>query len=144
MHSHDWRQTVLTERAGALARRATRARPLHIHFMGGAAMTKKRQSLTELIEEAVEKGARTVEEIHKSIADLPLKLMEESEFLRKPAREVRRLQDRTIGAIYDVIRDANRRIAKLASDLPDRQRRGTARRATGGGVGGMAPLCPLG
>ena len=92
-------------------------------------MTKERQSLTGLIEEAVEKGARTVEEIHKSIADVPLKLMEESEFLRKPAREVRRLQDRTIGAIYDVIREANRRIAKLASDLPDRQRRGTARRA---------------
>jgi hypothetical protein len=92
-------------------------------------MTKERQSLTELIEGAVEKGAMTVEEIHKSIADLPLKLMEESELLRKPAREVRRLQDRTIGAIYDVIRDANRRIAKLVSDLPGRQRRGTARRA---------------
>jgi len=86
-------------------------------------MTKERQSLTELIEEAVDKGTTTVEEIHKSIAALPLTLMEESELLRKPAREVRRLQDRAIGVIYEVVRDANRRVAKLVSDLLNRQTR---------------------
>jgi hypothetical protein len=84
-------------------------------------MTKHRQSLAELVEETVDKSATTIEEIHKSIADLPLKLLEESELLRKPAREVRRLQDRAIGAIYDVVRDANRRVAKLVSDLIERQ-----------------------
>ena len=41
-------------------------------------MTKHRQSLTELVEETVDKGATAVEEIHKSFADLPLKLLEES------------------------------------------------------------------
>ena len=86
-------------------------------------MTKPRQSLTALIEDAVDKGATTIEEIHKSIADLPLKLLEETELLRKPAREVRRVQDRTIGAIYDVVRGANRRVARLVSDLIDRQTR---------------------
>ncbi len=84
-------------------------------------MTKQRQSLAELVEEAVDKGATTVEEIHKSIADLPLKLLEESELLRKPVREVRRLQGRTIGAIYDVVRNTNRRVAKLVSDLVERR-----------------------
>ena len=80
-------------------------------------MTKKRQSLTELIEETVDKGATTAEGIHKSIADFPLKLMEGSEVLRKPAKDVRRLQDQTIGAFYDLVRDTNRRVARLASDL---------------------------
>ena len=80
-------------------------------------MTRKRQSLTEVIEEAVDKGATTVEEIHRSIADLPLKLLEENERLREPAREVRRLQDRAIGALYDLVRDINRRVARLVSDL---------------------------
>ena len=80
-------------------------------------MTRKRQSLTEVIEEAVDKGATTVEQIHKSIADLPLKLLEESERLGKPAKEVRRLQDRAIGALYDLVRDINRRVARLVSDL---------------------------
>ena len=84
-------------------------------------MTKQRQSLTELIEETVDKGATAIEEVHKSFADLPLKLLEESAFLRKPAREVRRLQDRTIGAIYDVVRNTNRRVAKLVTDLIERR-----------------------
>jgi len=84
-------------------------------------MTKHRQSLTELVEETVDKGATAIEEIHKSFADLPLKLLEESELLRKPAREVRRLQDGTIGAIYDVVRDTNRRVAKLVSALVERR-----------------------
>jgi hypothetical protein len=89
-------------------------------------MAKESHSVTELIEDAVDQGATTIEEIHKSIADLPLKLLEESDVLRKPAREVRRVQDRTIGAIYDVVRDANRRVAKLVSGLIDRQTKGGA------------------
>ena len=80
-------------------------------------MTKKRQSLTEVIEVAVDKGATTAEQIHKSIADFPLKLMEESELLREPAKGVRRLQDQTIGALYDLVRDTNRRVAGFTSDL---------------------------
>lgn len=87
-------------------------------------MTKQRQSLTEMIEDAVTRGATTVEEIHKSIADLPLKLLEETEFFRKPAREVRHAQDRALSAIYDVVRDTSHRVAKLVSDLIDRQSRG--------------------
>jgi hypothetical protein len=89
-------------------------------------MTKKRQSLTDLIEKAVDKGATTAEEIHKSIAEFPLKLMEGSELLRKPAKGVRRLQDETIGAFYDLVRDTNRRVARLTSDLL----RGGSRRPT--------------
>ena len=80
-------------------------------------MTKKRQFLTEVIEEAVDKGATTVEEIHKSIADFPLRLMEENELLKKPAQELRRLQDRTIGALYALVRETNRRVARLLTDL---------------------------
>jgi predicted RNase H-related nuclease YkuK (DUF458 family) len=87
-------------------------------------MTKQRQSLTELVEDAVTRGATTVEEIHKSIADLPLKLLEETELFRKAAREVRHAQDRAIGAIYDLVRDTNHRVAKLVSELIDRQSRG--------------------
>lgn len=123
MVSHGWCRSVRIERADATRRRAARGTALaRSTSKGGAAMTKERQSLPELIEEVVAQSATTVEEIHKSIADLPLKLMEESELLRKPAREVRRLQDKVIGAIYDVVRDTNRRIAKLVSDLLERQR----------------------
>ena len=73
--------------------------------------------VADLIQEAVDKGATTVEEVHKAIADLPLKILEEVEFLKKPAKEVRRVQDRSIGAVYDLIRGINDQVGKLASEL---------------------------
>ena len=75
------------------------------------------ETLTSWIQEAVDRGATTVEEIHKAIADLPLEVMERNGLFEEAAAEARKLQDRSIGAVYDVIRDVNDRIAELASDL---------------------------
>jgi hypothetical protein len=74
-------------------------------------------ALAKLIQDAIDKGARTIEEIHKSIADLPLSMFEGSQLLREPAKKMVRVQDHTIGAIYDLIRDINRRVGTLASEL---------------------------
>ena len=71
----------------------------------------------KFIQDAIAKGATTVEGVHKSIADLPLKMLGESDLLRGPAREVKRVQDHTIGAIYDLIRDINKGVETLASEL---------------------------
>ena len=77
--------------------------------------TKK--TLTRLVQDQIDKGATTVEEIHKAIADLPLKILEESDLLKGPAKEVRRVQDHTIGAIYELIRDINHKVGTFASEL---------------------------
>ena len=77
----------------------------------------ERKTLVKFIQDAIDKGATTVEDIHKTIADLPLKILEESEVLRGPAKEVKRVQDHTIGAIYDLIRGINERVGTLASEL---------------------------
>jgi hypothetical protein len=79
--------------------------------------TEKRKALASFIQDAIDKGATTVEEIHKAIADMPLKMLEESELLKGPAKEVRRAQDHTIGVIYDVIRGINQQVGTLASEL---------------------------
>jgi len=84
------------------------------------------KTLTKLIQDAVDKGATTVEEIHKSIAALPLRILEESDLLRGPVKEVRRVQDQTIGAIYDLIRDINEKVATVASDVLAEARKRTA------------------
>jgi hypothetical protein len=76
-----------------------------------------KKTLTRLLQDEIDKGATTVEEIHKAIADLPLKILEESDLLKGPAREVRRVQDRTIGAIYELIRDINHKVWTFASEL---------------------------
>jgi len=80
-------------------------------------MSAERKAVARLIQDAIDKGATTVEEIHKSIADLPLKMLEDSELLRGPAKKVRRVQDHAIGAIYDVIRKVNEEVGTLAGDL---------------------------
>lgn len=75
------------------------------------------KALTELIEDAVNKGANTVEQIHREIADLPLGVLERLGLFERTTSDVRRVQDASIGAVYDVIRDVNTLVTKLAGDL---------------------------
>ena len=100
--------------------------------MANEGSSEKRKALASFIQDAIDKGATTVEEIHKSIADLPLKMLEESELLKRPAKEMRRVQDQTIGAIYDVIRGINQEVGTLASELlhAAAKRRGTRAEAS--------------
>jgi len=84
--------------------------------------TNQAKRVADLIHEAVDKGATTVEEIHKSIADLPLKMLEGIEVLKKPVKEVRRVQDRSIAAVYNLIREINEQIRKRAAEILNRRR----------------------
>jgi hypothetical protein len=93
---------------------------------------RDRKKLIRLIQDAIDKGATTAEEVHKSIADLPLRILEESEFLRKPAREAKRVQDHTLGAIYDAIREINEKVGAYATEmLADARKHRPVRSATG-------------
>jgi hypothetical protein len=78
---------------------------------------RQRKEIADLVQEAINRGATTAEDIHKSIANLPLKMLEEISVLKKPVREVRKVQNRSIGAVYDLIRTVNVRVGKLASEL---------------------------
>jgi hypothetical protein len=80
-------------------------------------MTRGKKTLINLVQDEIDKGATTVEQIHRAIADLPLKVLEESDLLKGPAKEVQRVQDRTIGVIYDTIREINERVGTFASEL---------------------------
>jgi len=83
---------------------------------------KRDRNFVGLVRRAVDEGATTVEEIHKSIADLPLRILEENDLLPGTTKEVRRVQDHTIGAIYDLIREVNDKVAKLATDVLEEAR----------------------
>ncbi|MBW2229089.1 MAG: hypothetical protein JRG92_10515 [Deltaproteobacteria bacterium] len=79
------------------------------------------RGLSELVEEAVDQGATTVEEIHRQVANLPITVLEQLGLFEQTVSEVRRIQDTSIGAIYDLIRAVNHSVTKLASELLDQR-----------------------
>jgi hypothetical protein len=93
--------------------------------------------LTQRVRKAVDEGADTAEEIHKKVVSLPLDVLERNGVLEGPARDLRRFQERAIGAVYDLVRGINHDVTQLANDVlgaprpQARKRRATARTATG-------------
>jgi hypothetical protein len=77
--------------------------------------------IADLVQEAIDDGATTVEEIHKKIAAVPLEALERMDiFEKKTLRDVRKIQEASLGAVYDAIRAVNDEVAKLAKQLLSR------------------------
>lgn len=77
----------------------------------------KLRELKDLVQELVDKGATTVEEVHQAIAKMPLEVLENIEGLEEPAKGIKEIQQKTIGGVYDIIRTVNTKVAELAEDL---------------------------
>ena len=76
--------------------------------------------LTRMVEQVIDKGASTAEEIHRAVGELPISVLE-SLGMKDTAHDVKNIQDRSIGAIYKMIRNVNHQVADLASDLLDKR-----------------------
>ena len=72
--------------------------------------------LKDFIQEAVDRGAGSVEQIHQYIADLPFEALEKAGLLENEKLKLREKQRRSIGMVYDAIRRINREIGQLISD----------------------------
>ncbi|OUR86967.1 hypothetical protein A9Q81_27300 [Gammaproteobacteria bacterium 42_54_T18] len=78
----------------------------------------KLELLKDMVQEAVDKGATTVEDVHRTIAEVPIEQMERSGLLDSDeAQEKKDLHHRTVGTIYDAIRSINRQVGEMASEL---------------------------
>jgi hypothetical protein len=75
------------------------------------------ETLTEWVQDTVDRTTSRIEEIHRSIATIPLDIMRETGFLAQLADDVADLQERSIHAVYTTVRDVNRRVTGLAADL---------------------------
>src|SRR5262245_17684833 len=74
------------------------------------------EAVKDLIQEAVDKGAASVEQIHKVIAGMPLDALAKRGLLRaEDADELKQANEATIGVVYDAIRRINREVGELAS-----------------------------
>jgi hypothetical protein len=76
----------------------------------------KEMTLTRLVEEIVDQGATTAEEINRAVLELPISVLENLG-LEETAKDVKKIQDKSIGAIYKLIHDINHQVAELATDI---------------------------
>ena len=72
--------------------------------------------LKDLVQEAVDRGATSVEQIHQSIADLPFEALDRMGLLDSDGSELRETKTRTIGFVYEAIRRINQEVGELLSD----------------------------
>jgi hypothetical protein len=69
------------------------------------------------IEETVDRGATTAEEIHRVIADMPFETLGRLGVLEPSHSEIKRIHDDTVSAVYDLVRQVNRKLARFAHEL---------------------------
>lgn len=77
----------------------------------------KVEELRSMVQDAIDKGATTVEEVHIKIAALPFELLKKIGPLESHVNEAKELHDNTIGSIYDQIRAINEKVGEFAAEL---------------------------
>ncbi len=61
----------------------------------------------------IARTTQAAENVHRTVAGLPLDLLEHIERLKRPVARVRKLQGRSITATYDMLRGVNREVVHL-------------------------------
>ncbi|MBF0118617.1 MAG: hypothetical protein HQK79_07255 [Desulfobacterales bacterium] len=73
--------------------------------------------IKELVQDAVDKGATSVEQVHLMIANLPFDILDKVNMSTPATEKVQRFQERTIGNIYDLIRTLNKKVGEIATEI---------------------------
>ncbi|MBF0227714.1 MAG: hypothetical protein HQK76_19880 [Desulfobacterales bacterium] len=73
--------------------------------------------LKNLVQDLVDKGVTTVENIHKAILDMPLETLEKIELAESTAKSAKKITDDTIGSVYEIIRKINQEVGEYATEL---------------------------
>lgn len=77
---------------------------------------QRAELLKDMIQEAIEDGASTVEDVHQHIASLPFDALEKLGLFEEQAASLKDKQRKTIGMVYDTIRRINQDIGSLISE----------------------------
>ena len=75
------------------------------------------KTYTEMVQELVNSGATTVEQIHLAIAGMPFGILERVQGLEQLAKTSREIQQQVIGHVYDTIRGINNEVHRFANEL---------------------------
>ena len=77
---------------------------------------ERAELLKDMIQEAIEDGATTVEDVHQHIAGLPFDALEKLGLFEDKAPALKEKQRKTIGLVYDTIRKVNQEVGALISE----------------------------
>ncbi|MBK6511213.1 MAG: hypothetical protein IPG06_18455 [Haliea sp.] len=80
----------------------------------------KGKALARLIEDIIEEGANSAEDIHRAVLDLPATMLENLG-LKSTSKNMKKVQDSSIGAVYKLIHEINHEVANLATRLLDKR-----------------------
>ena len=78
---------------------------------------KRIKELKDLVQEAIDNGATTVEQIHKSLANMPFEVLEKINLGGATVDKLENFQKETIGTVYDFIRSVNTKAGDIANEL---------------------------
>jgi len=74
--------------------------------------------LKKIVKDAIDDGATNLEQIHKSVANLPFDYLDKLKPLwDEKTKDLKDFQDKTIGNVYDFMRKLNNAIDEIGSDL---------------------------
>lgn len=74
-------------------------------------------SLQKFVQESIDNGATTIEDVHKRLASMPLDFLARIDVLESAAEGSKEVLNRSIGNIYDTIRLVNQKVGEIASRL---------------------------
>ena len=78
---------------------------------------KKLQELKDLVQEAIDNGATSVEQIHKSLAKQPVEMLKKIKLSGADVGRLEDFQNETIGNMYEFIRTVNQKVGEIAAEL---------------------------
>ena len=78
------------------------------------------KKVEEVVKGAIDQGAKSVEEVHQTVAELPLKYLEKIGPLEGTAKNAKEIQEKTIGHVYKLLRAWTDTVDDVAQDLLDR------------------------
>lgn len=79
-------------------------------------MLTKIKSLKDAVQQAIDNGATTVEQVHKQVAAMPFDQLEKIAAVEGIVKKARGVHDQTVGSLYDTLREVNARVGELADN----------------------------
>ena len=78
---------------------------------------ERMELLKDTVQQAVDNGATSVEQVHQYIAALPFETLEKLGFFEEKANALKGKQADTIGIAYDAVRTINKQVGQIFSDI---------------------------